>query len=129
MGAPYSQDLRRRVLQALDEGMSKMRAHQTFRVSRSTMDDWLKLRSTTGEVVAKTRYRRGTLPAIEDLEVFEAFALRHQHSTLEQIKRAWHQEKGQWLSINTFSLAMKRIGWTHQKRVGSTASVWQPDVL
>ena len=126
MGAPYSQDLRLRVLGALDGGMSKMAAHKTFRVARSTIDDWVKLRATSGHVKATTRYHRGVLPAIPDLVVFEEFATRHQHSTLEGMKVAWHQERGQLLSINTFSLAMKRIGWTHKKRVGSMPSVWEP---
>jgi len=50
MGKPYSEDLRLRVLSALDGGMSKMKAHQSFSVSRSTIDDWLKLRERTGSV-------------------------------------------------------------------------------
>jgi transposase len=126
MGVPYSQDLRLRVLEALDGGLSKMTAHKTFRVARSTIDDWVKLRATTGHVAATTRYHRGTLPAIWDLVVFEEFATRHCYSTLEAMKAAWHQEQGQLLSINTFSVAMKRIGWTHKKRVGSMPSVWEP---
>lgn len=55
MGAPYSQDLRFRVLSALDGGMSKMKAHQLFKVSRSTIDDWVKLRQRTGALQAGTR--------------------------------------------------------------------------
>ena len=52
-GVSYSLDLRLRVVDAIDGGMSKMKAHQTFQVSRSTIDDWLKLRSETGSVSAK----------------------------------------------------------------------------
>jgi transposase len=68
---PYSEDLRLRVLQAIDDGMSKMTAHKTFRVSRSTIDDWFKLREQTGSVKANTTYRRGKAPTINDLQVFE----------------------------------------------------------
>jgi transposase len=126
MGAPYSQDLRLRVLRALDEGMSKMKAHQTFRVSRSTIDDWLQLRTQTGSVAVVPPVRRGPAPKIGDLVMFEEFATRHRHKTLEQMKRVWQQETGQFVSHNTLSLAMKRIGWTRKKRVGSTQSVWGP---
>ncbi len=60
MGSPYSQDLRLRVLASVDAGMSKMTAHRTFRVSRSTIDHWIVLRgivlrAQTGSVEAKTK--------------------------------------------------------------------------
>ncbi|RYD87955.1 MAG: hypothetical protein EOP50_19900 [Sphingobacteriales bacterium] len=126
MGAPYSQDLRLRVLTALDEGLSKMSAHKTFRVARSTIDDWLQLRAQTGSVAVVPPVRRGPPPAIGDLEAFEEFATRHCHKTLAGLQDAWEQEKGQRLSDNTFSLAMRRIGWTRKKSVGSTLSVWGP---
>jgi transposase len=128
MSAPYSADLRLRVLQALDEGMSKMKAHKTYRVARSTIDDWLKLRATTGQVRALPRSAQKRVAALSDRAAFESFAKRHCHSTLAGMKVAWHTETGQLLSINTFSLALKGIGWTHKKRVGSTPSVWSPDV-
>jgi transposase len=126
MGAAYSQDLRVRVLAAIDGGLSKMKAHRTFNVSRSTIDDWLHLREQTGSVQVVPSRRHGPPPAITDLEEFEAFAQRHCHQTLWQMKKAWFEEKGQMLSHNTFSLAMKRIGWTRKKSAGSTVSVWGP---
>jgi transposase len=129
MGAPYSQDLRERVLCALDEGMSKMKAHQTFRVARSTIDDWLLLREQTGSVAVAPHVRRGPAPKISDLVAFEAFAARHRHKTLQDMKGAWEQEHGQCVSHNTLSLAMKRIGWTRKKSVGSTVSAWGPAPL
>lgn len=126
MGAPYSQDLRLRVLAAIDGGLSKMSAHKTFRVARSTIDDWLRLRVQTGSVQVVPPVRRGPLPAISDLVAFEEFATRHRHKTLAGLQDAWEQERGQHLSDNTFSLAMKRIGWTRKKSAGSTQSVWGP---
>ena len=73
MGAPYSQDLRLRALAALDKGMSKTNVHQTFKISRSTLDDWPKLRSETGKVEANTAYRRGPAPALSDNPALRAF--------------------------------------------------------
>lgn len=126
MGAAYSVDLRSRVLDALDGGMSKMEAHRTFRVARSTIDDWLALRAQTGQIQAIPHVRHGRVPMINDLVVFEAFATRHCHKTLEQMTRAWFEETGQRLSVMPFSDAMKKIGWTRKKSAGSTASVWGP---
>jgi transposase len=124
---PYSEDLRLRVLQAIDDGMSKMTAHKTFRVSRSTIDDWFKLREQTGSVKANTTYRRGKAPTINDLQVFEEFAQRHSGCTLEQMAVAWEQQMGVRLTLMPFSIALRRIGakgkgWTRKKRVGATSS-------
>jgi transposase len=122
MGAPYSQDLRLRVLASLEGGMSKMQAHKTFGISRSTIDDWLRLREQSGSVQANTTYRRGATPAIADLAAFESFMQRHQHSTLGQMAAAWHQETGQKLSTMPFSTALRRLGYTRKKRAISTAN-------
>lgn len=119
---PYSEDLRLRVLAAIDGGMSKMAAHQTFRVSRSTIDDWFKLRAQTGGVQANTTYRRGKAPTIGDLPAFAEFAHRHHHCTLAQMALAWEQETGIKLTLMPFSHALRRIGWTRKKRPISTAS-------
>jgi len=122
MGKAYSEDFRLRVLERMDTGMSKMQAHRTFGISRSTLDDWLHLRQEQGHVRDKERaYRRRG--ALSNLEVFGEFAARHQGATLGQMAKAWHQEKGgQLLSINTFSLALQALGWTRKKRVFSTRS-------
>ncbi len=121
MGKAYSEDFRQRVLERIDGGMSKMQAHRTYNISRSTLDDWLRLRDEQGHLRDKppAKGRQGTL---SDHKVFGEFADRHQGATLGQMVTAWHQEQGQLLSINTFSLALKALGWTRKKRVFSTRS-------
>src|SRR5687768_17081158 len=118
MGKAYSEDLRERVLQRLDGGLSKMQAHRTFGVSRSTLDDWLRLRQAQGHV-RDTPRQRTQHGALSDLAVFGEFAARHRGATLGQMAHAWQQEHGRLLSINTFSLALQALGWTHKKRVSS----------
>ena len=118
MGKAYSVDLRLRVLAAIDSGLSKMQAHQTFQISRSTIDDWLKLREQTDSVqVPKQRRRERGLGAHED---FAAFAQRHAHSTLEQMREAWQQETQQDVSIMSFSRALRQRDYTRKKRAIST---------
>ena len=119
MGKAYSVDLRWRVLAALDAGLSKMQAHKTFQISRSTIDDWLKLRAQTGSVQVPQRRRRRGLGAHEG---FAAFVERHQHSTLEQMQQAWQQETQQRVSIMSFSRALRQHGYTRKKRAISTAN-------
>ena len=122
MGAPYSQDLRLRVLAAIDGGMSKMAAHKTFGISRSTLDDWLHLREQTGVVQANTNYQRGPVPALSDTPAVRAFVQRHQHRTLAQMALAWEKEAEQRLSCMTFSSTLRRLGYTRKKRAISTKS-------
>lgn len=118
---PYSLDLRLRVLEAVDGGMSKMQAHNVFRVSRSTIDRWLEVREQTGRVCAKTNYRRGRAPALADMVAFEEFVKRHQGCTLAQMAVSWEEETGVKLTLMPFSHALRRIGYTRKKRV---FSIW-----
>jgi transposase len=126
MGKAYSQDLRLRVLAAIDSGMSKMTVHMTFRISRSTIDDWLAFRSAQGHVRPNVSVQRGPQPAIPDLDVFKAFAHRHNGCTLAQMAQAWEHETGRKLSRNTFSLALKKSGWTRKKSAWPTPNAMQP---
>jgi transposase len=121
-GKAYSLDMRQCVLEALEGGMSKMQAHRSFQVSRSTIDDWLRLRRETGQVQDKPGLRRGRANAIHDLVVFEAFATRYCHATLAQMAVAWERETGQKLSLMTFSKALRRIQWTRKKSDSFTVS-------
>src|SRR5688572_17214622 len=105
MGKVYSEDLRVCVLAAIEGGMSKMAAHKTFGVSRSTIDDWFTLRERTGSLKPNTTYRRGKAPTIHDLAAFEAFARRHSSGTLAQMAVAWQEETGVKLTEMPFSLA------------------------
>ena len=122
MGKVYSEDLRVCVLAAIEGGMSKMTAHRTFGVSRSTIDDWFVLRERTGSLKPNTTYRRGKAPTVHDMAAFEAFAQRHSSDTLAQMAVAWQEETGIKLTEMPFSLALRRIGWTRKKRVGATRS-------
>ncbi len=127
MGKAYSQDLRRRVIAAIDGGMSKMVAHKTFCISRSTIDDWLALRAEQGHIQPKVPVQRGPQPAIADLDMFKTFVQSHSDCTLAQMAQAWHHATGRRLSRNTFSLALKKISWTRKKSASPTPSAMRPN--
>lgn len=82
----------------MDAGMSKTEASRTFRVARTTLDDWLALRAEQGHLLPKAHERRGPVPKISDLQAFEAFAVRHVGKTLAQMQSAWQEETGQRVS-------------------------------
>ena len=121
MGAPYSEDLRKRVLAAVDSGLSKWRVHQVFGVSRSTIDDWLKLRTETGSVKAKTRYNRGRAPLVADTPELRTFLAAHEGKTLAQLALAWEAEQGQQVSVKTFHKTLQRSGYTRKKNATGTS--------
>lgn len=119
MGKSYSVDLRLRVVSAIDGGLSKMQAHQTYKVSRSTIDDWLALREQTGSlIVVAPRVKKGGL---HRQEAFAGFVAQHSHSTLEQMSHAWQEQTQHKLSLMSFSRALRALGYTRKKRVISTS--------
>lgn len=125
---PYPIELRERVLEVIDQGMSKWEAHQIFKVSRSTIDDWLKLREETGSVAANTNYQRGPKRAIEDNDENREFFEKHHQKTLEEMRTAWFEANGEWLSDVTMSKTLKRFGYTRKKRPISTKSEMKKNV-
>jgi len=121
MGKSYSIDLRECVLQSLDEGMSKMTAHRTFHISRSSIDHcWLGLREQSGSVSPRAS-RAGRTSSLRGA-AFEAFVRRRAHATLEEMVPAWREQTGVSLSDMSFSRALRSLGWTRKKRVGATRS-------
>ena len=124
MGTSYGTDLRERVLQTIEEGMSKTQAHRTFHISRSTIDHWFALSLQTGRLDPPPH--RSTRTRQLEGEEFEAFAHRHRHATLGEMAQAWQQENGVLLSIMSFSRALRAMSWTRKKRVGVTKSVMKP---
>ena len=64
MPTPYSYDLRAKVLQAIDEGITKTQASRVFNLSRNTINLWLKRREETGSYKALVGYQKGYKPKL-----------------------------------------------------------------
>ena len=56
MPIPYSYDLRTKVINVIDEGMSKTEASRIFQISRNTINLWLRKREQTGDYKAEAKY-------------------------------------------------------------------------
>lgn len=113
MPAPYSDDLRQKVLDALDSGNRKSHVSRLFNISRNTIDLWLKRKEATGSISATRDYRRGPQGKIADLEQFRAFATEHGHLTQKGMAAQWQQP----VSDYVIRKALRRIGFTRKKRV------------
>ena len=114
MPAPYSYDLRKKVIQAIEEdGMGKTEASRVFNLSRNTIDLWLRRKEETGDYQAKPNQPPGSNHRIKDWEEFKAFAQKHGDKTQAQMAELWDGE----MSQRTISRALKKIGFTRKKKL------------
>ena len=100
MPSPYSDDLRQKVLNAVDGEYSKSQVSRMFNISRNTIDLWLKRREETGSCSAIRHYRRGPQGKIADLEQFRAFASEHGHLTQKDMAGQWCEPIRQLVRIS-----------------------------
>ena len=113
MPAPYSYDLRAKVMKAIEEdGMTKTEASQVFRMSRNTINLWFQRKAETGDYQAKPYEPPGSNHRIKDWEEFRKFAQEHADKTQKQMAQLWEGE----MSQRTISRALKKIGLTRKKR-------------
>lgn len=108
MAAPYSDDLRQKAIDAVDRGERKSQVCRLLKLSRNTLDTWLKLRQQTGSVGAKRDYQRGPSPKIADLDAFRQFAEKNGHLTQQEMAQHWQTP----VSDVTIGKTLKRIHFT-----------------
>lgn len=123
MPAPYSLDLRQKAIAAIERGEKKSHVCRTLKISRNTLDLWLKRRDETGTVAPKVRTTPSVEPKIKDLTAFEQFAREHGHLTAVRMAERWPEP----ISDVTIGKALKKIGFTRKKRLMGTASAMKPN--
>jgi transposase len=111
-----SQDLRRRVLRAIDGGKSQAEVAETFAISTSTLKRYLKARRESGHVLPKAiPGRPNTKGAALEAALLEQLranpdASREQHC---QLWEASHDIK---VSPASITRARQVLGWTRKQR-------------
>ena len=113
---PYAEDLRRVVVAAVERGMKRADAVETFAVSLPTIKRWLKQRRETGGLAPKPipgppAFKREAL-----LEALPARLAEHADVTLEAHCSRWQERTGGEVSTATMSRALTRLGWPRKKR-------------
>jgi transposase len=68
MPAPYSYDLRSKAIEALTRGERKSQVCRLLKISRNTLDLWLKRIDDTGDCQAVTGYQQGNRHKITDAD-------------------------------------------------------------
>lgn len=117
-----SLDLRQRIVQAVDGGLSQSEAARRFCISRKSVARLLRRRQESGSL--KARVRPGATRRVPQAqhEAVAAQMRRHPQHSLEEHARLWEQEQGQRLSDTTLWRTLKRMGWSHKKRALRPAS-------
>ncbi len=114
----YSEDLRKRVVEAVDAGKSKAEVAETYSVSVPSINRWLRLKRETEGLEPKTIPGR---PSIKGKALDEGLVeqLReHPDATIAEHCEQWRERTGTNISGATMSRAMKRVAWTLKKKDG-----------
>ena len=114
---PYSTDLRVRVLDALDAGMTRADAVRIFQVSLGSIKRWLRLRRTGSDLTPLRP--SGRAPSITPDQYAH---LRAQLEAAPDASRAehalqWNADHATTISAWTFGRAIRRLGWSRKKRL------------
>src|SRR3954469_5358180 len=123
---PYSQDLRRRIVDTIRRGEGTTRqVAERFLVSISFVTRLLQLYRSTGSV--EPRPHGGGKPAVltpEDLQRLREFIRQRPDATLEECRT----HLGSSCSLMTLSRALSRLGLPRKKKVPRAAEQDRPDV-
>lgn len=122
MGQPYSEDLRERVVGAIEGGMSTGEAAKRFCVSKAAAGAWARLKRATGSVAPGRQGKPpgSVLDAHADF-IFDVIAAAPD-TTLEEMADRLARERGLKVVYTAVWKFLDRRGFTHKKRPLTRAS-------
>lgn len=112
----YSQDLRQRLLQTVDEGKTQAQAADLLNVSETTVKRYVRQRREKGPVRPKPipgrpPTKRAPLQAQRQPQLE-----KQPDATLQEHCDMWEAKAGITVSISTMSRALERLQWTRKKK-------------
>ena len=114
MAKPYSDDLRQKVMQAIElDGLKKSEAGQLFNISRNTINLWFQRKVATGGVKAKPRQVAQRDLKVNDWQKFREFVKAHGDKTQSEMATLWDSE----ISQPTISRALAKIQHSRKKNI------------
>ena len=122
---PYSEDLRKKVVEALSRGTTKSEAARSFGVSRSSVKRYAKLADEGRPLTPKRR--PGSKPKMDQSarRLLEADMEERPSATLSDRREYLGRVCGISVSESTVSRMLKRMGWSRKKdrweRVSATS--------
>lgn len=110
MALAYSLDLRKKIIEKIDNGMSITEASQIFDLGRNTIHRWINQRNLQGTLAPKTNWQKGHGHKIKDLDYFKKFAEENKDLTAKDMAKKWNN-----ISAKTIRKWLRRIGYTKKK--------------
>jgi transposase len=113
----YSEELRKKMIEALRRGMTKSEAARSFGVSRSSVKRYAKL-AEEGRPLAPKK-RPGSKPKMDEgaTELLEADAEKRPAATLSERREFLQTAAGVRVSESTVSRMLRRLGFSRKKGV------------
>jgi len=112
----YSQDLRKRVVAAVDAGKPKEEVAELFSVSVPSINRWLRLKQESKTLEPKPIPGRPSVKG-QALDVGLVEQLRdHPDATIVEHCQLWEERTLMRVSEATMCRALKRVGWPLKKR-------------
>jgi transposase len=117
MPLSISIDLRKRVLKAVDDGAETIKSiAERFAVGERTIFSWLKLRTTTNDIVPRSNYQKGHSHTIIDWQAFKVFVAQHVHLTAPAMCIEWEKLNGRSISKSVMKRGLQKLGYTFKKK-------------
>ncbi len=112
----YSEDLRKKITDALERGRKKSEVARAFGVGPSTVKRYVAMLKESGSLVPKKR--PGKRPKIDQRarKLLETDRKQHSASSLSERRKLLERVAGVRVSEPTISRLLKRLGWSRKKR-------------
>ena len=114
---PYSIDLRVRVLDALDAGMTRADAIRIFQVSLGSIKRWVRMRRSAGDLTPRRPSGRARAITPDQEARLRAQLTAAPDASLGAHAAQWTADYGTPLSTWTMGRAIRRLGWSRKKRL------------
>jgi transposase len=112
----YSQDLRERILRAVDQGKTRDEIVQLFGISHATIKRYVKQRREQGHVQPKAIPGRPPTKRAPLEAGLQAQLEKQPDATLQEHCDAWEAETGIRVSSTTMSRAIEHVEWSRKKK-------------
>lgn len=113
MARAYSEDLRSRALDMVDNGYKLKEVSKTLKLGLTTIKYWVSAWRSEGRRTAKTGYQKGHSHKVKDVEILKDLVDKNPDKTLKEL--------GKMLDVpcsrDTVRRGLKRLGMTYKKRV------------
>ena len=115
----YSQDLREKVVQAIEHGKTRKEVADVFGVSLSTIKRYLRQKRQVGHIQPKKIPGRPSIKGAELKKKLLAQLEAYPDATLQEHCDLWEKESGNSVCIMTMARAIAALKWTRKKNTRS----------